>query len=137
MAQVERKSVADREAELRAQQPKNAPVSAPVEKDDDGEYDGTGNRLHAVREGKVDPAFVQGGLTQVLYVDREIAEDKEQHTGRFISETTFGKPKGREVEEHTVFHEGDVVEGLSEEELRPLLTSGAVRRETKDEAKDK
>lgn len=129
-----RKPVAAREEELRAQYAKTQPEQS-ADKSDKEEWDGTGNRLVAVRRGDADPELVANGMTQVPNLVREVKTD--DHTGRFISETTFGKPKGREVEEHVTFHEGDVVEGLSDEELRPLISSGAVRRETKDEARDK
>lgn len=99
----------------------------------DEEYDGQGNRMHAVRDGLADPSLVANGLSTSPTLAGLVKT--EENTDRFIAETTFGKPKGREEEDHVTFHVGGVVEGLTKEELAPLLRSGAVRRETKDEAK--
>lgn len=102
------------------------PEAVRPEPDTKDEYDGQGNRVHAVRHGEVDAELVQNGLTQYPDVHREVKTD--EHTGRFIAETTIMAEKP--------IAEGDVVEGLSDEELHPLVSSGAVRRETKDEARD-
>lgn len=106
-----------------------------VEQDKTEEYDGQGNRLHAVRLGKVDAELVQNGLTSFPMTGNEAKTD--DHTGRFIAVTPVGLPKGRE-EQHkpTLFAAGDVVEGMPEDELRTFLTDGVIRRETKDEARD-
>lgn len=120
--------VAAREDALRAQASEQRP--AKVEKD--GEWDGSGSRLQAVREGKVDFEAVAGGLTTVPFAANDLVNEDEQ-TGRYVAVTPVGKPKGTDKEPVELTAPGDVVEGLSEEELRPLLVSGAVRRETKAE----
>lgn len=119
----------------------DVPVTSPkasqpvAEVQDDKEWDGQGNRVLAIREGKADAELIQNGLTSFPSVAGEPKTD--EHTGRYISETTFGEPGEVKEPEGKIFRDGDVVEGLTEEQLRPLIASGAVRRETKDEAKDK
>ena len=100
------------------------------------EWDGQGNRLHAIREGKADADLVYGGLTQVPVVEQV---KTDEHTGRYIAASnieTTDKPSKDDGPKRVVIPEGEVVEGLSEEQLKPLIQSGAVRLETKDE-KDK
>jgi hypothetical protein len=128
-------TAAAREEELRAQAEQQRPAQVGSD-DESGEWDGTGSRLQAVREGKVDVEAVQGGLTTVAFADADLAKT-EDHTGRYIAVTPVGKPKGTDKEPVKLTAPGDPVEGLSEDEIRPLLISGAVRRETKEEAKDR
>ena len=108
-----------------------------VKGEDKKEWDGEGNRLHAVREGKVDAELVYDGLTQVP-VAEQVKTD--EHTGRYVAvaniETT-DKPSEDDGPKRVVIPGGEPVEGLSDEQLKPLIQSGAVRLETKDEAKDK
>jgi hypothetical protein len=101
------------------------------------EWDGQGNRLAAVREGKADAELVYGGLTTVPQVEQV---KTDEHTGKYVAvaniETT-DKPSEDDGPKRVVIPQGEEVKDLSEEQLRPLIQSGAVRLETKDEAKDK
>jgi len=100
------------------------------------EWDGQGNRLLAVREGKADAELVYGGLTTVPQVEQV---KTDEHTGRYVAvanlETT-DKPSEDNGPKRVVIPQGEVVKDLSDEQLRPLISSGAVRLETKDEARE-
>jgi hypothetical protein len=102
-------------------EPDNREVVEPETK----EYDGQGSRLDAVRHGKVDAELVYNGLSTVPLVEQ--VKD-ENHTGNFVAVSR--------IEGEKLILPGAVVEGLSDEQLRPLISSGAVRRETKEEARD-
>ncbi len=123
--------VVAREAELR--NAADRPQAEVTTTKDDKEWDGQGSRLEAVRTGKVSLEAVQGGLTTVPFAQNDLVNE-EDSTGRYIAVTPVGKPKGTDKEPVKLTAPGDPVEGLSDEELRPLLVSGAVRRETKEEA---
>jgi hypothetical protein len=101
---------------------------------DDKDYDGQGNRLLAVRHEKVDAELVYNGLTSVPQVEQP---KTDEHTDNWVAVAALELPEDPEFSQPkaTTVRPGAKVEGLSDEQLRPLITSGAIRRETKDEAK--
>jgi hypothetical protein len=108
-------------------------VEPKVEESKDKEWDGQGDRLRAVRLGHADADLVYNGLTNVPQAEQV---KTDEHTGRYVAVSTIGRPEEKEPEPlREAFAPGDVVEGFKGEQLRSLISSGAVRLETKDEAK--
>lgn len=125
---------AAREKVLKEQQPER-PIAEPTTESKDGDWDGHGDRLLAVRRGDADVELVANGLTQFPYVEREVKTD--EHTGRFIAEANLDPaPEEEQKPPRRGTAAGEVVEGYSEEQVQKFLTSGAIRRETKDEARE-
>jgi hypothetical protein len=128
--------VAEAKGKAPFEQPRTQGVEVQGEDRRKDEWDGEGNRLAAIREGKADADLVYDGLTQVPVVEQV---KSDEHTGRYVAVSnieTTDKPTEDDSPKRVVIPEGEVVEGLSEEQLRPLIQSGAVRLETKDERKD-
>lgn len=110
----------------------------PQAKKDEQDWDGQGNRVQAVRQEKVDVKLVANGLTSVPLTDADLTASDEDSTGRYIAvtqiQTSTEKPEPPKLR---TIEAGDVVEDLDDAVMQRMIASGAVRRETKDEAKDK
>lgn len=103
------------------------PVVSP--EDQGKEWNGEGNRVLAVRHGDASYEHVVNGLAQVPLTQADydsFADGDDTYTGKYIAVARIDGPTGLLLPGTTVDFDEDL--------LKPLISSGAVRRERKDES---